>query len=224
LSLREAKSIFPAQSRRTRFWTRDTSSKEFEELLGLGADGSDEHAEQGSPRWIEFASKLGHLNRPWLPWISGAAAFMLSFAGAMWLTEPVAAPQEVQVLASAIVSDAGGLMGAVQAAGLGWTSDIKGAIETLNRVDDGHVAANGWAFDVTRANPQLTIIVFAGGHYALTVPTIGPRDNVAPIFGLSDAKNASFEARFACKPGENLVFIAVTRHHTYSQFPARVCP
>jgi hypothetical protein len=162
----------------------------------------------------------------WLPWISGAAAAILSFAVALWLTSPVAAPPGVAILASTTVSDATSLMAAVQTAGLRGSSDVKGAIEDLKRIDDERVTITGWAVDTTASSPSLTIIAFAGGRHALTATTSGPRKDVAQMFGLSDAsaRNVSFEATFTCVPSQNLVVVAATADRTYSQFRSLVCP
>jgi hypothetical protein len=166
------------------------------------------------------------VSRTWFPWLSGAAAAILGFAVVFWLMGPVEPPPGVAILASATVSDATSLMAAVQTAGLHGSSDVKGAIEGLKRVDDKRVTINGWAVDTTASSLSLTIIAFAGGHHALTTVTNGRRRDVARMFGLSDAgaQNASFEATLACGPGQNLVVVAVTADRTYSQFRSLVCP
>jgi hypothetical protein len=183
-------------------------------------------APERSPRTTGTIATPHARIRPWLPWISGVAAAILSFAVVLWLTGPVAPPPGVAILASATVSDATSLMAAVQTAELRGSSDVRGAIEGLKRIDDKRVTINGWAADTTASSPSLTIIGFAGGHHALTAVTDGPRKDVARMFGLSDAgaRNVSFEATFACVPGQNLVVVAVTPDRTYSQFRSLVCP
>lgn len=179
-----------------------------------------------SPRATSTTTTPRARNRQWLPWIFGAAAATLSFTVALWLTSPVAAPPGVAILVGATVSDATSLMAAVQTAGLRGSSDVKGAIEGLKRINDERVTFNGWAVDTTASSPSLTIIGFAGGHHALTAVTNGPRKDVTQMFGLSDAsaRNVSFEANLACGPGQNLVVVAVTADRTYSQFRSLVCP
>ena len=183
-------------------------------------------APERSPRTISPASAHHALSRPWLPWISGAAAVSLSFAFALWLTSPPMAPPGVAVLESATVSDATSLMAAVQTAGLRGTPDVKGAVEGLKRIDDKRVTISGWAVDRTASSSALTIVAFSGGRHALTAVTNGPRKDVAQMFGLSEAsaRNVSFEASFACEPDQNLVIIAVTADRTYSQFRSLGCP
>jgi hypothetical protein len=179
-----------------------------------------------SERGPRTAARPRILHRPWLTWITGAAAAAFGFAAVLWLTSPVTPPPGVAILAGATVSDATGLMAAVQTAGLRGTPDVKGAIEGLKRIDNERVTIKGWAVDKTASSPALTIMAFAGGPHVLTTATSGPRKDVAQMFGLSDAaaRNVSFEATFPCGPGQNLVVVAVTTDGTYSQFRSLVCP
>ncbi len=150
----------------------------------------------------------------------------MGFTVVLWLTSPVTAPPGVAVLADAVVSDATGLMAAVQTAGLRGSPDVKGAIEGLTRIDNQRVTIKGWAVDRTGSNSPLTIIAFAGGAHALTTVTTGPRKDVGQMFGLSDSatRHVSFAATFTCGPGQNLVVVAVTAGNTYSQFRSLACP
>jgi hypothetical protein len=151
---------------------------------------------------------------------------VLAFAVAFWLTSPATVPPGVAILASATVSDATGLMAAVQTAGLHGTPDVKGAIEGLKRIGNERVTIQGWAVDKTASSSPLTIIAFAGGPHVFTTVTSGARKDVARMLGLSDAaaRNVSFEAGFTCDRGQTLVVVAVTSNHTYSQFRSLVCP
>jgi hypothetical protein len=166
------------------------------------------------------------LIRPWFTWISGACAAALAFAVVLWLTGPVTPPPGAAILESATVSDATSLMAAVQTAGLRGTPDVKGEIESITRIDNEHVTMKGWAVDKTGSSSRLTIIAFAGGTRVLTTVTNGPRKNIAQMFALSDAgaRNVSFAASFTCGPGQNLLVVAVSYDHTYSQFRSLACP
>ena len=146
-------------------------------------------AERSRPE-TRTASRPHVLGRPWFTWIAGAFAAALGFAVVFWLTGPAVAPRAVAILASATVSDATGLMAAVQTAGLRGTPDVKGAIEGLKRIDNERVTIKGWAVDKTASSSSLTIIGFAGGPHVLTTVTNGPRKDVAQMFGLSDASGA----------------------------------
>lgn len=183
-------------------------------------------APERSPRDKRHASKPHILIRPWFTWASGACAAALAFAVVLWLTGPAPPPPGVSILASATVSDATSLMAAVQTAGLRGTPDVKGAIESITRIDDERVTIKGWAVDKGGSGPQLTIIAYAGGTHALTTVTNGPRKDIAQMFALSGAgaRNVSFEASFACGPGQNLLVVAVSYGHTYSQFRSLACP
>jgi hypothetical protein len=192
----------------------------------LAANVRPQIAPERSPRDKRNAPKPHLLIRPWFTWISGACAAALAFAVVLWLTGPVAPPPGVAVLAGATVSDATSLMAAVQTAGLRGTPDVKGEIDWIRRIDNERVAIKGWAVAKTGSSSQLTIIAFAGGTHVLTTATDGPRNDIAQMFALSGAgaRNVSFEASFACSPGQTLFIVAVSYDHTYSQFRSLACP
>ena len=183
-------------------------------------------APERSPRDRRSAPRPRILIQPWFTWISGACAAALAFVIVLWLTSPVTPPPAVAILASATVSDATGLMAAVQTAGLRGTPEVKGEIESITRIDNERVRIKGWAVDKTGSSSQLTIIAFAGGTHVLTTVTDGPRRDIAQMLALSDARarNVSFEANFACRSGQNLLVVAVSYDHTYSQFRSLSCP
>ena len=192
----------------------------------LAANVRPQIAPERSPRDRRNAPRPRILIQPWFTWISGACAAAMAFVVVLWLTSPVTLPPGVAILASATVSDATGLMAAVQTAGLRGTPDVKGEIESITRIDNERVTIKGWAVDKTGSSSQLTIVAFAGGTHVLTTVTDGPRRDIARMFALSDARarNVSFEASFACGPGQNLLVIAVSYDHTYSQFRSLACP
>jgi hypothetical protein len=166
------------------------------------------------------------LSEPWFVWTAGASVTALAFLVALWLTAPNQLAPGVATLIGETVSDATTLMAAVQTAGLRGTSDVKGAIEEINRLDDQRVTIKGWALDATASSSPLTVIVFAGGRHVLTATTIGARMDITRVLGLSnaDATNASFENTFGCRPGAKLVVVAVTSDRRYSQFRSLACP
>ena len=166
------------------------------------------------------------LARSWFTCLSGAFAATLAFAAAMWLTGQAPIPPTVAILASASVANATSLMAAVQTAGLRGSPDVKGAIETLKRIDDRRVTIKGWAVDKASPSSSLTIVAFAAGQHVLTAATDGPRKDVALMLGLPDsgARTAAFETTFSCASGQNLVVVAVTSDRTYSQFRSLACP
>jgi hypothetical protein len=183
-------------------------------------------APDSSPQDRRNAPRSRILIRPWFTWISGACAAALAFAVVLWLTSPVTPPPGVAILASATVSDATSLMAAVQTAGLRGTPDLKGAIESIARIDNDRVTIKGWAVDKTGSSSQLTIVAFAGGAHVLTTMTNGPRKDIAQMLALTDrgARNVSFQASLACSPGQTLLLVAVSYDHTYSQFRSLACP
>jgi hypothetical protein len=176
------------------------------------------------PRETRAAASLRFLTGPWFTCLSGAAAAALAFAVAFWLTSPAIAPPGLAALASASVSDAAGLMAAVQTAGLRGAPGVRGAIEALKRIDSERVTIKGWAVDRTAPGSQLTIIAFSGGTRVLTTITSGARSDVAQMLPNGNAQNVSFDASFSCNRGQNLVIVAVTPDNTYSQFRSLACP
>ena len=188
------------------------------------ANGRSRTTIETPPRGTRATVGLRFLAGPWFTWLSGAAAAVLAFAIAFWLTSPATAPPGLAVLAGANVSDAAGLMAAVQTAGLRGAPEVKGAVEGLKRIDNEHVTIKGWAVDKAAPGSPLTIIAFAGGSHVLTTVTRGPRSDVAPMLSNGTARYVSFEASFGCGRGQNLVVVAVTPDSTYSQFRSLVCP
>lgn len=172
-------------------------------------------------------SSSGRIRR-WITWTIGGGAAVLGFITVLWLTGPVTAPHTPAItsLTNAAVSDATSLMAAVQTAGLRGTSDVKGAIEEIKRLDNDRVSINGWVTDTTASGSALTVVAFAGGHHVLTTVTNGARSDIAKMLGLADASaaNMSFQGAFACGAGEKIIVIAVTSGAAYSQFRSLACP
>ena len=166
--------------------------------------------------------------RRWVTWTMGGAVAMSGFIVVLWLTGPATAPltPAITILTNATVSDATSLMAAVQTAGLRGTSDVKGAIEEIKRLDDERVTIKGWVTDATAPGSALTVIAFAGGKHVLTTATNGARVDLARVFGLSEAgvTNMSFQGAFACRTGEKIIVVAVTSSRAYSQFRSLACP
>jgi len=166
--------------------------------------------------------------RRWMTGMVGSAAAMAGFFMVLWLTAPTMAPQSpaIAILANATVSDAASLMVAVQTAGLRGTSDVKGAIEDIKRLENDRVTIKGWVTDATAPGSALTVVAFAGGNHVLTTVTNGARTDIAKMLGLADpsvSRNMSFQGAFACMPGEKIVVVAVTSG-AYSQFRSLTCP
>jgi hypothetical protein len=168
------------------------------------------------------------LSGGWLTWIAAALIAAAGFFVVLWLTEPATRPaaRGVAILAHAAVSDATTLMAAVQTAGLHGTPSVKGAIEEIKRIDDDRVAIKGWVVDAAASGSSLTVLAYAGGMLVLSAMTSGPRQDVAQMFGLSDAgaANVAFQGTFRCAPGQKLIIVAVAPDSTYGQFRTLACP
>jgi hypothetical protein len=164
------------------------------------------------------------LTRP-ATWLAAVLAAPLAFLATLWLTSPKPPSPWVATLANATVSDSTSLMATVQTAGLRGTSDVKGAIEEMSRVDGERVLIRGWATDATSSVSPLTVIAFAGRAHVLAVVNEISSD-AAHFAGLSGATatTTSFNGTVACKRGEKLIVVAVTAERKYSQFRSLVCP
>lgn len=164
----------------------------------------------------------------WTRWAIGVGAALSGFIAVLWLTEPVTTPYAptIAALANATVSDATSLMAAVQTAGLHGTTDVKGAIDEIKRLDNDRVAVKGRVTDISASGSALNIVAFAGGKHVLTTVTEGAGIDIARMLGSADtsAKEMSFQGVFACRSGERIVVIAVTSGAAYSQFRSLACP
>jgi hypothetical protein len=192
------------------------------------ASGSSQVTLKRARRQRKNAPSYSRIRR-WITWTIGGCAAVLGFITVLWLTGPVTAPHTPAItsLTNAAVSDATSLMAAVQTAGLRGTSDVKGAIEEIKRLDNDRVNIKGWVTDTTASGSALTVVAFAGGHHVLTTVTNGARSDIAKMLGLADtsAANISFQGAFACGAGEKIIVIAVTSGGTaYSQFRSLACP
>lgn len=165
--------------------------------------------------------------RPRLTWIAGGLIFAACFVVGLLLIKPARPPTAaMKALASATVSDLKTLMAAVKAAGLRGTPDVKGAIDTMTRVDNTQIILKGWTAEIGGSNEPLTVMAFVDGRNSLMVETSGGRRQIASALGLSDAAAAdiSFEGRLKCGKGQKLIVVAVARNDVYGQFGSRTCP
>ena len=192
------------------------------------AGGSSQGTPKKARRQRKNAAWSHSRTRQWLTWGIGGCAAISGFIAVLWLTDPASAPHTpaMTILTNATVSDAASMMAAVQTAGLRGTSDVKGSIEEITRLDNGRASIKGWVTDTTAAGSALTVIAFAGGKHVLTTVTNGARADVAKMLGLAGASaaNMSFQGTFACRPGGNIIVIAVTSGGAYSQFRSLACP
>jgi hypothetical protein len=192
------------------------------------AGGSSQGPAKKARQQRKNAAKSYGRTRQWITWTIGGCAAISGFIAVLWLTDPAPAPHTpaIMILTNAAVADSASLMAAVQTAGLRGTPDVKGSIEEITRLDNGRVSIKGWVTDTTAPGSPLTVIAFAGGNHALTTVTNGARADVAKMLGLADASaaNMSFQGAFACRPGQNIIVIAVTSGTAYSQFRSLACP
>lgn len=188
------------------------------------ADDPLETGPRRPPPKMGAGAKRLNITRKLLTWIPATVAAPLAFFAVLWLTKGEPLPPEAAILANATVLDATSLMAAVQTAGLRGTTDIKGAIEEIRRIDTERVTIRGWAADAASASP-LTVIVYAGRAHVLAA-TDDVKGSVARLVGLSDGATTrtSFNGTFVCARGEKLQIVAVAAGRRYSQFRSLACP
>jgi len=145
----------------------------------------------------------------------------------MRLTGPVKpANPGVAVLTSSVVSDAKTLMSAVKSAGFKGTTNVRGSIDEIRRLDNDRVTVKGWAVETSNANAPLTVMMFVDGRHKLTTETNGPHAGAIQAVGLPDAAsatNVSFEGSLACRRGQKLIVVALADSNAYGYFGSRFC-
>ena len=164
-------------------------------------------------------------------WVGGALVLILSFTITLWLTEPEVPPEDmIKSLAGAAVLDEAGLNAAAQAAGLKYSSYVKGNIDALSRTEANQVRIAGWAVEtlaaITARGAPITIMAFGGGRRIFSVETKGERPDVTSALNLSEetAKNVAFPGQLQCSPGEKLLIVGATLSGAYALLDTKTCP
>ena len=172
-------------------------------------------------------SKSPQRNRSILLYAAGGLSLVCSFIVTLQLTKPAKPPSAgVAALASSAVRDSRALMAAVKAAGLKGSSNVKGDIDEITRLDVDRIFLKGWAAEIGHGGTPLSVIVFADGRSTAPIETRGTHPNLTHALGISDAaaENVSFEGTLTCRRGEKLIVVAVTQDNDYGYFGSRLCP
>jgi hypothetical protein len=164
-------------------------------------------------------------------WVAGLLVLILSFTITLWLTEPEVPPEDmIKSLAGAAVLDEAGLNAAAQAAGLKYSSYVKGNIDALSRTEANQVRIAGWAVEtlaaITARGAPITIMAFGGGRRIFSVETKGERPDVTSTLNLSQetAKNVAYAGRLQCSPGQKLLIVGATLSGAYALLDTKSCP
>ena len=164
-------------------------------------------------------------------WVGGILVLILSFTITLWLTEPEVPPDDmIKSLAAAAIFDEASLNAAAQAAGLQYSSYVKGNVDALSRAEANQVSIEGWAVEtlaaITARGAPITIMAFGGGRRIFSVETKGERPDVTSALNLSEetAKNVAFAGRLQCSPGQKLLIVGATLSGTYALLDTKSCP
>lgn len=103
---------------------------------------------------------------------------------------------------------------------------LKGSLDVVERLPDGHVRLSGWATDVSGDGSPVRILVFAKGKQVLEAETSGERPDVTTALKLEPrvAKNVKFELKAACNPREALVVAVATKKNSFVPLRIITCP
>ena len=165
--------------------------------------------------------------RRWLFLLACGLSLAISFFTTLLLTEPQPTTAAVVALMQAQISSTHSLLTAIKAAGLRGSTNVKGTINEVKRLNDSQVTISGWAAEIGNSSAPLTVLAFVDGKVAFAMRTSGRHPDVVSVLGASDAANAanvSFQGTARCAHGQMLIVIAVTDGNSYGHFGARDCP
>jgi len=119
-------------------------------------------------------------------------------------------------------TDEASLDAAANTAGYHKSNDLGGHVDSVRRLDGGHVRADGWAADITGDGSPIAIDIYAGGRDVAALRTDGPRADVTAALkanlkaSVSSSKNTKFTSDFECPTGEKLFVVASTTTKGYA--------
>jgi hypothetical protein len=122
---------------------------------------------------------------------------------------------------------------AATAAGFRSSKDLRGFVDTVVRIDNEKVSANGWVVDISGDGSPINLSAFVNGQNIATFRTDGPRPDITegvikpnPKANPNSANNTKFIASFPCAPGDKLDIVATTATRSYFPvpYPPAVCP
>jgi hypothetical protein len=160
------------------------------------------------------------------------AAAIGGFVVTLWVTQPrtPTAPADVRAddekLGSYKILNSGDLIEAAVGIGLASSFQLRANIDTMTRINEREVSISGWLADLEGDATPLAVLVFVGGKVASTVKTQGERTEITRALGLAFGaeKNVAFQAKFACRSGEEPIVAGVGADKKYVRIPSPRCP
>jgi hypothetical protein len=156
------------------------------------------------------------------------AVVLASFLGTLWLTgEPVltGSRSAAEQLASYSISHRSDLIEAAVASGLHASSNMKGNIDVMTRVNDREVTIQGWLADPVGDTASMAII-FVGGKHVASTRTQGERPDVTKALGLAFGaeKNVALTVTFECPAGARPFIVGLGSDNQYAAVSSPACP
>ena len=153
--------------------------------------------------------------------IGGAAVLCGSFFGALWLTEPEAAPQRLE---DQRISHYNDLPTAAQNAGLRYSQEMKWSVDEFRRVNERQVKVGGWVADPLGDSTPSKMFVFLNGSLVASGQTSGERPDLMRALHLNHDENLGFSLAIDCRPGDKPVVLGVGARKQYVLLQTETCP
>jgi hypothetical protein len=133
---------------------------------------------------------------------------------------------DAERLASRSIFDRADLIEAAVGAGLHSSAEMRGVMEEISRIDDGHVIIRGWLADPASEGASLTVVVFVAGKKAATTQTLGERPDVTNALKLAFGaeKNVGFQVSFNCPTGDHVIIVGLGTDKQYFYLTSTRCP
>jgi hypothetical protein len=181
---------------------------------------------------------VGHVGHKipmrWVPRVLLFAGVMIgSFVLTLWVITPVpklSGPEDLRSVGERLATyDISGTTQLIEAAislGLSSSRQMIANIDAISRINEREVAVGGWLADPGGDATPLRLLVFVAGKLAVATETRGERPDVAKVHALTlgAEKNVSFQASFACSPGQQPLMVGLGIDKQYLRIKSPPCP
>jgi hypothetical protein len=158
-----------------------------------------------------------------------SAALFGSFFLTLWLTEPsepwVDRSDRAKLVTHKITS-VEDFKRAAGNAGFRFSSNLRGSIDWIKRIDAGNVTMAGWLADKEGYADPIEIVVVTRDGKTASTRTAGERADVTRelSLGFGAEKNVSYQITFACGPGDQPFVIGIGTKGQYIPLISPRCP
>jgi hypothetical protein len=151
-----------------------------------------------------------------------------SFFATLWLADSGVRDERsaAEQLANSSIFNRSDLIEAAVAAGLHRSTQMKGVVDAMTRVNDREVRINGWLADPDGDATAAAVLVFVDGKNVATTQTRGERPDVTKALGLAfgTERNVGFEVTFRCRTGQQPMIVGVGSAKEYHSLASARCP